>query len=52
MRVEKSSCQPSSAMNSRSLKGMEIMAGGSMIMPMDISVEETTTSMSTKGMYR
>ena len=29
---------------------MEIMDGGSMIMPMDIRAEATTTSMSKKGM--
>ena len=29
---------------------MEIMEGGSMIMPMDIRAEATTTSISRKGM--
>ena len=51
-RVENSSCQPSSVINNSSLKGMEIMEGGSMIMPMDMSADATTTSISRKGMYR
>ena len=34
--------QPLTEMNSSSLKGVEIMAGGSMIMPMDISVDDYT----------
>ena len=33
------------------LKGVEIMEGGSMIMPMLISVDETITSISMKGIY-
>ena len=50
IRVEKSSSHPSRAMNSSSLNGMEIMEGGNMIMPMDMRVDATTTSISTKGM--
>ena len=43
--------QPLTDTNKSSLKGVEIMAGGSMIMPMLISVEETTTSISINGIY-
>jgi len=35
-----------------SLKGMDIMTGGSMIIPMDMSVEATTISMMMNGMKR
>jgi hypothetical protein len=50
--VEKRSSHPFRAINSRSLKGVEIMDGGSIIMPMDMSVADTTMSISIKGMYR
>ena len=49
--VENRSCQPLTVTNSSSLNGVEIMAGGSIIIPMDIRVEDTTMSMSRKGMY-
>ena len=48
---ENNRLQPLTDTNKSSLKGVEIMAGGSMIMPMLISVEDTTMSMSMKGMY-
>ncbi len=51
-RVENSSSHPFRAINSSSLNGMEIILGGSIIMPMDISVEATITSIRTNGMYR
>ena len=49
--VENSSDQPSSIIKSRILKGVEIMEGGSITMPMLIRVEETMMSMSRKGIY-
>src|SRR5581483_234093 len=42
--------QPSTMTNSSSLKGSEISAGGSMIMPIEMSVLATTMSMIRKGM--
>jgi hypothetical protein len=42
--------QPSTNTNSISLKGMEIIMGDSIIMPMDISTLETIMSITTKGM--
>ncbi len=47
--VENTSSQPLMLINSSSLKGVEIMEGGSITMPMDISVLETTMSMMRKG---
>ena len=37
--------------NSKILKGVEIMDGGSIIMPILIRVDDTITSMSIKGIY-
>ena len=42
-------CQPSINTNSSILKGSEIIAGGSIIIPIDIRVEETTKSITRKG---
>src|SRR5690348_13977488 len=42
-------CQPSAITNSSSLNGSEIDAGGSIIMPMDISTLETTMSITRNG---
>ena len=41
--------QPSTRMNSRILNGSEMKTGGSIIMPIDINVEETTRSMIRNG---
>src|SRR5690348_369851 len=41
--------QPLTMTNSSSLKGSEISAGGSIIMPIDIRADETTTSMTRNG---
>src|SRR3954452_10830099 len=41
--------QPSTRMNSRILKGSEMKTGGSIIIPIDISVEDTTRSMIRNG---
>ena len=41
--------QPSTSTNSSILKGSEMKVGGSMIMPMLISVEETIRSMIKNG---
>src|SRR4051812_18662611 len=41
--------QPSTRMNSRILKGSEMKTGGSIIIPIDISVEATTRSMIRNG---
>jgi hypothetical protein len=41
--------QPSTRMNSRILKGSEIMTGGSIIIPMDMSTEATTMSTTRNG---
>ena len=41
---------PSTRTKSRILKGSEIITGGSIIMPMDMSAAETTRSMMRKGM--
>ena len=43
------SAQPSTSTNSSSLNGIETIVGDSIIMPSDISVEETTRSMIRKG---
>ena len=45
-----SSDQPSTSTNSSSLNGSEIIAGGSIIMPIDIRVDATTRSMIRNGM--
>src|SRR5205823_13771209 len=42
-------CQPSAITNSRSLNGNEMLAGGSIIMPIDMSTLETTMSITRKG---
>jgi hypothetical protein len=42
--------QPSTRTKRINLKGVEIMTGGNMIIPMDISTEATTISMIMKGM--
>ncbi len=42
--------QPSTRTNSRILNGSEIITGGSIIMPIDISAAETTRSMTRNGM--
>ena len=44
------SAQPSTSTNSRILNGSEIRAGGSIIMPIDMSVDEITRSMIRNGM--
>ena len=41
--------QPSTNTNNINLKGMEIIMGDSIIMPMDISTLETIRSITTKG---
>ena len=41
--------QPSTRMNSRILNGREMKTGGSIIMPIDINVDETTRSMIRNG---
>ena len=41
---------PSTNTNNISLKGMEIIMGDNIIMPMDISTLATIKSMTTKGM--
>ena len=41
--------QPSTSTNSISLKGMEIIMGESIIMPIDISTLETIRSITTNG---
>ena len=41
--------QPSTSTKKISLKGKEIITGGSIIMPMDMSTEATTISMIKKG---
>ena len=41
--------QPFNVMKSSSLNGKDIIAGGSIIIPIDISVLDTTISISTKG---
>ena len=41
--------QPSTRMNSRILNGSEMKTGGSIIMPIDINVDETTRSMIRNG---
>ena len=43
------SCQPSTMTNSNILNGIEIMTGGSIIMPMPISVLATIMSMTING---
>ncbi len=48
-KLENSSSQPFRDTNKSSLNGMEIMDGGSITMPMDISVQDTTMSISRKG---
>ncbi len=47
--VENTSSQPLMLINSSSLKGVEIMDGGSITMPMDIRVEATIMSTSKNG---
>ena len=42
-------CHPSTITNSRILNGSEIMTGGSIIIPMDISVLATIISMTMNG---
>ena len=42
--------QPSTRTNSRILNGSEIITGGSIIMPIDISAEATTRSITRNGM--
>src|SRR6266851_4781204 len=42
-------CQPSAITNSSSLNGSEMLVGGSIIMPIDISTLETTMSITRKG---
>ena len=42
--------QPSTSTNSISLKGIEIIMGDSIIMPIDISTLATIRSITTKGM--
>ena len=42
--------QPSTSTNRRILNGSEIMTGGSIIMPIDISAAETTMSITRNGM--
>ena len=42
--------QPSTRTNSRILNGREIITGGSIIMPIDISAAETTMSITRNGM--
>ncbi len=42
--------QPSTSTKSISLKGIEIIIGDNIIIPMDIKTLETTRSMTTKGM--
>ena len=42
--------QPSTRMKSRILNGSEIITGGSIIMPIDISAADTTRSMTRNGM--
>ena len=41
--------QPSASTNSRILKGMEIVVGGSIIIPILIKVDATTISITIKG---
>ena len=41
--------QPSANKNSKILNGIEIVVGGSIIMPIDISTEETTMSITMNG---
>ena len=45
-----SKVQPSTNTNNMSLKGMEMIMGDSIIMPMDINTLETIKSMTTNGM--
>ena len=45
-----SKVQPSTRTNSMSLKGIEMIMGESIIMPMDINTLATIKSMTTKGM--
>jgi hypothetical protein len=42
--------QPSTKTNNMSLKGMEIIMGDNIIMPMDMSTLATMRSMTTNGM--
>jgi len=49
-RVENKRDQPSIIMKRSSLNGIDIIDGGSIIIPIDISVDETTISISIKGM--
>ena len=44
-------CQPSTNTKSNILKGMETIIGGSIIIPIDIKVTETTISITKNGMY-
>ena len=48
-RDPKTRFQPSTRMNSRILNGSEMKTGGSIIMPIDINVDETTRSMIRNG---
>jgi len=55
LRKDSTSClvirfQPSTKTKRISLKGVEIMTGGNMIIPMDMRIEATTISMMMKGM--
>ncbi len=45
-----SRCQPSTMTKSRILNGSDIIVGGSIIMPMDMSVLATIISMTMNGM--
>ena len=49
MRLPVIKCHPSTKTNNNSLKGSEMSAGGSIIMPMLISTDEMTMSMIRKG---
>jgi hypothetical protein len=44
--------QPSTITNSNILKGIDIIIGGSIIIPIDIKVLDTTISIIKKGIYR
>ena len=46
-----SKCQPSIITNSKILNGKEIMTGGNIIIPIDISVVATIISMTMNGTY-
>lgn len=49
--LENNNSHPFTVTNNNNLNGSEIIAGGSIIIPMDINVLETTISISKNGIY-